>query len=193
MLRMDQERRDHSMRELVIITILVLSVFSSKQLFIYNEEIIVALSFVGFVLFTQRVFGDTIKAAFDERQSHIFAELQQFMNSKEALLNELIKLHQLRSVTLRSSTQMIGEACIHHIITRCVPQCKSTVVALLSQQYEHKLQTLYVIQTISRLNFQTQIVSSFRNIVCNQFRFAKLRVHQPKLVRQSISLLNRAV
>ncbi len=151
------------MRELVIIAILVLSVFSSKQIFIYNEEVIVALSFVGFVLFSQRVFGDTIKAAFDERQNSVLSELQQFISSKEALLIELI--------------------------TRCAPKCKSTVMALLSQQYDQKLKTLLSVQDQSRTNFQSKIVTSFRNIVSDQFRFAKLRTHQPKLVKQSIALL----
>ena len=65
-----------------IFIFLLFCVVSSKHLIIYNEEILVALSFFLFVIFVSQYFGNNIKESLDERSQAIKMELQNFLNLK---------------------------------------------------------------------------------------------------------------
>ena len=73
---------------------LAFCVLSSKNVIIYNEETLVTLSFVLFVLFVFHYFGNTLKESLDERSQAIRVECQNFLQYKEQSLQELLAEHQ---------------------------------------------------------------------------------------------------
>lgn len=73
---------------------LLFCVASSKGIIIYNEEMVVALSFVTFVIFSFKYFGDLIKESLDERSCLIATSLQKFHELKEQVLQELLVQHE---------------------------------------------------------------------------------------------------
>lgn len=77
-----------------LIVFLAFSVLSSKNILIYNEETLVALSFFCFVFFVLHYFGNTIKESLNERSHVIREELQNFLILKENSFQELLAQHQ---------------------------------------------------------------------------------------------------
>ena len=73
---------------------LVFCVASSKGIIIYNEEILVALSFALFVVFCLSYFGNTVKESLDERSSTIRFQLEDFHRLKLQSLQQLLSLHK---------------------------------------------------------------------------------------------------
>jgi hypothetical protein len=73
---------------------LAFSVLSSKNILIYNEETLVALSFFCFIFVVLHYFGNTIKESLNERSQVIREELQNFLILKENSFQELLSQHQ---------------------------------------------------------------------------------------------------
>jgi hypothetical protein len=78
------------------------SVLSSKNILIYNEETLVALSFFCFIFFVLHYFGNTIKESLNERSQVIREELQNFLILKENSFQELLNQHQKVSGLLKA-------------------------------------------------------------------------------------------
>jgi hypothetical protein len=73
---------------------LAFCVLSSKHIIIYNEELLVALSFLAFILFVFHYFGNTVKESLDERRLGIQAELERFFLLKRESLQEVASEHE---------------------------------------------------------------------------------------------------
>jgi hypothetical protein len=90
-----------------IFVFLAFSVISSKHIIIYNEEILVSLSFLYFVIFVSFYFGDTIKESLDERKKLIESELQNFLNLKKESYKTLFKIHEKAFLSYNIITNLI--------------------------------------------------------------------------------------
>lgn len=119
---------------------LILCVFTSKNIIIYNEETLVALSFFAFIFFVFRYFGDTIKQSLDERSEGIKYELQNFLHYKADSLKQLYKEHQKvthLTYTLNTVKQFtIGE------LKQATNLGKGGLKKVFSDQIKQKLNTL---------------------------------------------------
>lgn len=87
---------------LYLFIFLAFSVLSSKNILIYNEETLVALSFFCFIFFVLHYFGNTIKESLNERSQVIREELQNFLILKENSFQELLSQHQKVSGLLKA-------------------------------------------------------------------------------------------
>jgi hypothetical protein len=109
------------------------SVLSSNYIFIFaNEEFILAVSFEGFIIFSQKTFSETLNTTSDVQSEARLFEVQQLMSFQEALLSELKFWHELCSISLCLSMPVVGNC------------CKQTVQAVLCQQVEQKFSCCYV-------------------------------------------------
>ncbi|KAJ1680498.1 hypothetical protein LUZ63_024279 [Rhynchospora breviuscula] len=150
---------------MLLAAILSICALSSKKILIYNEELIVAACFIGFLIFTRKSFGSTFKETLDGRIESIQEELQQFFNPSEVILLE--SNEQQRN--LRISLRICGTVVESLPAARCAPKCEKTVQALLCRNLNVKLATLLNAVSSRRIRLQDDIVTGFHFSVSERF------------------------
>ena len=110
---------------------LLFLVCSSKNILIYNEELLIALSFLAFIATSAHTMGDAIAETFQTRADQIQTELQAFFVAKETLYQEVKHQIQMQQ-TLAQSMTALGTLVQHQL------QDLHTQRAKLSKiQYKH--------------------------------------------------------
>lgn len=145
--------------------ILFIYALSSKNILINNEEIIVALCFIGFLIFSRNSLGHTFKATLDGRMESIQEELLQFYNPNEVILEESNEQQRL----LRISLLICGTVVESLPTARCAPKCEKTVQALLCRNLNVKLATLLNAISSRRIRLQDDIVTGLNFSVSERF------------------------
>lgn len=147
-----------------IFAFLVFCVVSSKHIVIYNEEILVALSFLFFVIFVSYYFGNNIKQSLDERSSAIQSELQNFLALKKDCLNELFKEYKKASLA-KQILQSVTNFTKLQLETKS-KNSEKALKTIFSQQITQKLRSL----SYANLN----LTSKLQQIISNQLLTAVL-------------------
>ena len=116
-------------RKMLFAAILSICASSSKKISIYNEEMIVARCFIGFIIFSRKSLGKTFKETLDGRIQAIQEESQQFLNPNEVVPPESNEQQRLLRISLRICGTVVES--LPNGMARCAPKCEKTVQALL--------------------------------------------------------------
>ena len=173
-------------RKMLFAAILSICALSSKKILIYNEEMIVACCFIGFIILSRKSLGNTFKVFLDGRIQAIQEELQQFLNPNEVVLLESNEQQRLFRISLR----ICGTVVESLPIARCAPKCEKTVQALLCRNLNVKLATLLNAISSRRIRLQDDLVTGFHFSVSERFvPGCTLKASIVELIREGLVVL----
>ena len=175
-------------KTLILASTLVFLVLSSKNIIIYNEEILVALSFLCFVLFSFSAFQESVTQTFADRRNLIHQELEQMLVFKAQTIQQLHQeyTHSLHLVTsleglkngaiqeLESSQDQRIQAFKVGMQKKCVQ--KVLHLLNLEKQFQHEV--------------HTKIQRSFQQSVLDYFKKHQSSL-TPQLIDQACAQLQK--
>jgi hypothetical protein len=170
-----------------IIAFLAFCVLSSKNIIIYNEETLVALSFLAFVSFIFHYYGNTIQESLNERGAVIKLELQNLGLGRLDSLDQLFKEHQKLSA-LNIGLSHVSQFTIRELVG-ATSQGGTVLKTIFTQQMEQKLKTL----SLSKLAIQQKLQEFMADDVLGLVHVHFQRKYMPfnrQLIRNAIQMLS---
>lgn len=154
-----------------ILAFLAFCVLSSKNIIIYNEETLVALSFLSFVFFIFHYYGNTIQESLNERGAVIKLELQNLGLGRLESLEQVFKKHQKLSA-LNTGLSLVSKFTIKELVG-ATSQGSSVLGALFSQQMDQKLKTLSISKSAIQQKLQQYMAEDILGTVHVYFQRSK--------------------
>ena len=177
-------------RKMLFAAIPSICALSSKKISIYNEEMIVARCFIGFLILSRKSLGKTFKETLDGRIESIQESLQQLFNPNEVILEE--SNEQQRLLNLRISLRICSTVVESLPTARCAPKCEKTVQALLCRNLNVKSATLLNATSSRRIRLQDDIVTGFHFSVSERFvSGSTFKASTIDLIREGLIVLRK--
>lgn len=178
--------------KLYFITFLAFCVLSSKNIIIYNEETLVALSFLSFVFFIFHYYGNTIKESLNERGTIIKSELQNLGLGKQESLDELFKEHQKLSA-VNMSLNDISQFTIRELVG-ATSRGEKVLDTVFSEQMQQKLKTLALSKITIQQKLQQFMANQVVGLVHDNYQRSKKQnkssTYNRQLIKNAIQLLS---
>jgi hypothetical protein len=172
-----------SLSNLILFGLLGFFVLSSKHFIIYNEETLVVISFIAFVLFSYNMLNQSIQDSLNERSTAIYNELQNSLQIKEYLLKELLEEHK-KQLSIKNLLNTLNKFCSSEIL-QVNSQRQKALQNVFAQQIQQKLKTLLLSQNKVSELLQEVIVAGFRASVLEEFQNTKQYI-KPKLLQEAL-------
>ncbi|XP_048551959.1 ATP synthase protein MI25-like [Triticum urartu] len=161
---------------------------SPKNISIYNEEMIVARCFIGFLIFSRKILGKTFKETLNGRIESIQEELQQFFNPNEVIPEESNEQQRLLRIRLRICSTVVESL----PTARCAPKCEKTVQALLCRNLNVKSAPLLNAPSSRRIRLQDDIVTGFHFSMSERFvSGSTFKASTIDLIREGLTVLGK--
>ncbi len=180
-----------------IFLFLIFCVLSSKNILIYNEETLVAVSFLCFTIVIFHYFGNTIKNSLNERSLAIQQELQNFLTIKQDSLTQLLNEHKKISGLFKALNHL--ELFTNNELIKATFYGEKALLNLFAQQLQSKLKTLGISKMTLQQKLQQLIAENIFSRVLIEFQRLKntlkiqggksTKPHNNKIMKNAIQLL----
>lgn len=176
------------MRNLAIVFGLSFLVLSSKQIIVYNEEILVALTFTGFIWFVAKYYGKDIAESLDERASGIQTELERGLNLQQDFLNESLKVHQ--------NTLAFVDVCdtLNQFVQKDVKDLQKSREHNVGGNFQNQIHSQLVHLSHANVNLMPRMqatwANGFRASVYEKVKTSKKSIHKA-WIKQSVKSLKK--
>jgi len=146
-------------------------VLSSKNIIIYNEEILIGLSFLAFLFFSSMTMGESIREAFTFRKETIQKELQKYLDVKEALVQDLL-IEYKKTLALGAQIAQLREQSCQELKTLHSTR-EAGLQATFATQVRNKLHILSQIEQKGQETVQRNWQQGLKYGVLEAFRQSK--------------------
>jgi len=175
--------------------ILILLTLMSKNVIIFNEEILVLLSFLAFFFTCQASLQDAVKEAFQARRDAIQLELQGYLTLREELFKSFWHGYSSQLTLVGTTTALGSYSCLE--LLQVGLGREQGLLAVCKQQTQQKLKTLSTASQTFQLEVQKTLASGFRNLVYEELRGlgsgGKKVVAKQNLIGQGLTVLKKNV
>lgn len=170
---------------LLAVIFLVIVVFTSKEILLYNEETLVLICFILFIMFAYKNISDSVVEMFKERSDKIYKDLDYYYGIQAELLESLVSYHE-RQVTIYDEVHSISSFSKSEI-ERIVSSRQAYLEYEIANQLKSKLNNIVVKEQSIMREIQSDLTTWLADSVSNEFKVgASAAKSREALVKEAI-------